>query len=178
MQIKTKKYSLLALLAAASFASTFVVPASCGKRTPKTYRMQVNEKVTVMPVPIEASLTQMPSAPPEKILINMSSGSNPVSADSGAVVRFYDSVDSGTPVLEVAASDFPTMHLRTGCASSDVEFLDNGVDSDMLICDGSLDILKIVKMELEYPNGKRKSATSFSPEYTLDGVLSLGLMFH
>ncbi len=178
MQIKAKKYSLLGLLAIASLTAAFVVPTSCGRRSPEMNRMKVNDKATVLPIPLEASLSQLPESPPEKILLNFSSGSNPVSADSGAVVRFYDSVESEGPILEVSSFEFSTMHLRTGCASSDVEFLDNGLDSDLLICDGSLDVSRVVKMELEYPNGKKKTATSFSPEYTRDGVLSLGVMFH
>jgi len=178
MQIKTKKYSLLGLLAAASFTAVFVVPTSCGRRTPEMNRMKVNDKATVLPIPVEMSLNELPSTPVEKVLLNFSSGSNPVSADSGAVVRFYDSADGELPIFEVSSSEFSTMHLRTHCASSDVEFLDNGLDSDLLICDGSLDVGKVVRMELEYPNGKLKSATSFSPEYTRDGVLSLGVMFY
>lgn len=178
MPTKPKKLTLLALLAVASFVSIFVIPTSCGRRSPEMNRMQVNDRATVLPIPIESSLSQLPEQPAEKLLIMMSSGSNPVSADSGAVVRFYDSHDSDTPSLEIAASDFPFMHLRTGCASSDVEFLDNGLDSDMLICDGSLDVSRIVRMELEYPSGKKKTATSFSPESFSEGVLSLGVMFH
>lgn len=178
MQNKTKKYSLLGLLAAASLVSAFVIPTSCGRRAPEMRTMQVNDKATVMPIPVESSLHEIPSAPPEKILINFSSGSKPVSADSGAIVRFYDVAESDTPSLELAASDFPAMHLRTGCASSDVELLDNGFDSDVLICDGSLDVSKVVRMELEYPSGKKKVATSFSPGYMEDNVLSLAVMFH
>jgi len=178
MRIKTKKYSLLGLLAAATFFSAFVVPTSCGRRSPEMNRMKINDRAIVLPIPIEASLSQVPDAPPEKILLNFSSGSNPVTSDSGAVVRFYDSVEQEIPVFEISASEFPVMHLRTGCASSDVEFLDNGLDSDLLICDGSLNVAKIVRMELEYPNGKTKTATSFSPEYMRDGVLSLSVMFH
>ncbi|MEY2988297.1 MAG: hypothetical protein RJB13_1818 [Pseudomonadota bacterium] len=178
MQFKTKKYSLLGLLGAAMWISTYVIPTSCGRRAPELRIMKVNDRASVMPIPVEASLSHLPSTPPEKILINMSSGSKLVSADSGAIVRFYYAGDDDVPAFEVASSEFSTMHLRTGCASSDVELLDNGFDSDMLICDGSLDVSKVVRMELEFPNGKVKSATSFSPGYLQDNVLSISVMFH
>jgi hypothetical protein len=175
--MKKIKVTLLGLLTLSVFAASVVVPASCGRRTPDTVKMRVGETIIVTPIPLEYSLSELPAQPPKKLILSFSSGGQQVYPNSGGVIKFYSSFEAEDPFYEIRAEDFPLLHLRTGCASSDVSLLDNAIESDVLICDGSLDVQRIRRMALEFPGGKKKSATSLSPESLESDLLKAGVMF-
>ncbi|MEN9825371.1 MAG: hypothetical protein RI953_1116 [Pseudomonadota bacterium] len=154
--------SLGALGIAAAVA--IVVPQSCGARTPRVVKMKVGETIVVTPVPVQNLTSQLPEAPPKKLLLRFMSGGKEVSPKSGSEIHFFEKQDSAEAFYVMRAEDFPNLHLKTKCASSDVSLLDNAVESDVLICDGSLDVHKANKIELRSPNGKVKTATSVVPE--------------
>jgi hypothetical protein len=175
--IKRTKFALVGALGVTAVAASVVIPASCGRRTPVMKPFVVGERVLITPLPEQYALSSIPTDMPKKILLTFDGGGKQIDPDSGAKISFYDALDGGEPFYVIAAEDFKFVHLRTGCASGDVALLDNSVESDVLICDGSLDLNKIRRMELVYPNGKKKTATSLSPEYQEDDRMAAGVLF-
>ncbi|MEN9530205.1 MAG: hypothetical protein RI932_2078 [Pseudomonadota bacterium] len=174
---KQKKFALMGALGLAMFVASVIIPTSCGSRTPVKKPFVVGEKVVVTPLPEKYALASLPADLPRKILLTFDGGGKQVDPDSGALILFYDALEGGEAFYSIAAADFKFIHLRTGCASGDVALLDNSVESDVLICDGSLDLNRIRRMELVYPSGKKKVATSLSPEYHEDEVMAAGVLF-
>lgn len=163
--MKTKiKYALATLIVTSAGVSAVVIPQSCGRRTPHMVRMQVGQTVTITPIPVQNLTSNLPAKPPQKLLLKFASGGKEVTPSSKSEIRFYSNYEATEPYYVLRAEDLPQMHLKTGCASSDVSLLDNALESDVLICDGSLDIHKAGKIELVDPEGKKKSATSVTPE--------------
>lgn len=175
--MKKVKVVGLALLATTAGAVVLIVPQSCGARTPNTVKMKIGESIVVTPIPVSNLADELPKAPPKKLLIKFMNGGKEVSTKSGAVIRFYGSFDSKEPYYTLRAEDFTAMHLRSGCASSDVSLLDNAIESDVLICDGSLDVLRANKIEIEMPDGKKKTATSVVPESVESDLFVGDVMF-
>jgi hypothetical protein len=169
-----KRIKIAVSVGALGLAATaaFVVPQSCGARTPRIVRMKVGETVVVTPVPVQNLTSQLPKAPPKKLLLRFMSGGKEVSPKSGTEIHFFEKQDSAEAFYVMHAEDFPNLHLKTKCASSDVSLLDNAVESDVLICDGSLDIQKANKIELRSADGKVKSATSVVPESVENDLFS------
>jgi hypothetical protein len=152
--------SIAGLIAAAAIFIT----QSCGSRTARVVRMKVGETVVVTPVPVQNLTSSLPNTPPKKLLLRFMSGGKEVAPSSEAEIHFFEKNESTSPFYVLKTLDFPSMHLKTKCASGDVALLDNAIESDVLICDGSLDAHKAVKIELRSPEGKVKSATSVVPE--------------
>ncbi|MBM3381857.1 MAG: hypothetical protein FJY29_05390 [Betaproteobacteria bacterium] len=174
---KQKKFALAGALGIAMWMSSVIIPTSCGSRVPNKKVFVVGEKTIVTPLPAQYALSALPANLPQKILLSFDGGGKQVEPDSGAVIQFYESLEGGEPFYTIAAKDFKFLHLRTGCASGDVALLENNIESDVLICDGSLNLNRIRRMELVYPNGKKKEATSLAPDYQEGDVLAAGVMF-
>ncbi|MFZ9520831.1 MAG: hypothetical protein ACO3A4_10160 [Silvanigrellaceae bacterium] len=175
--MKRIKFAVSAGTLGLAAAAAFVVPQSCGARTPRVVRMNVGETVVVTPVPLQNLTSQIPEAPPKKLLLRFMSGGKEVNPKSGSEIHFFVRHDSTEAFYVMRAEDFPNLHLKTKCASSDVSLLDNAVESDVLICDGSLDVQKANKIELRSADGKVKIATSVVPESVENDLFSGSVTF-
>ncbi|NBX18416.1 MAG: hypothetical protein EBR09_13745 [Proteobacteria bacterium] len=154
-------FSVAGLLAVAIFAFQ-----SCGSRAARVVRMKVGETVVVTPIPAMNLSSDLPAKPPQKVLLRFMSGGKEITPSSDAEISFFENMEATEAFYAIKAADFPVLHLQTKCSSGDVALLDNAVESDVLICDGSLDLRKAGRIDIKFPDGKLKSATGVLPEST------------
>jgi hypothetical protein len=154
------------------------VPQSCGQRAPQEVRLRVGETVVVTPLPLQMLPNDLPSEPPRKLLLRFMSGGKEVSTDQGVRIHFIDTSSQPEAYFVLGSDDFQNLHIKTGCASSDVSLLDNAVGAEVLICDGSLDVHKANLIELHLPNGKKKQATGVIPEVLENDLFSARVVFY
>jgi len=176
--MKALKATVFSILVAGAALTVITVPQSCGRRTPHVIRMKVGESTILTPSPTMNLTSSQSNLPPKKLLLKFMSGGKEVAANSGATIRFFEDYKSDTPFYVLKAEEFPTKHISSKCSSSDVTLLDNAIESDVLICDGSLDHSRVHKLELIRGDGSKKTATGIIIE-SIDGDLLTGsVMFN
>lgn len=176
--MKALKVSVFSLLVAGAALTAITVQQSCGRRTPHVIRMKVGESTILTPQPAMNLTSPQSNQPPKKLLLKFMSGGKEVAANSGATIRFFEDFESTSAFYVLKSEDFPTKHISTQCASSDVTLLDNAIESDVLICDGSLDHSKVHKLELIRSDGSKKSATGKVIESIEGDLLTGSVMFN
>ncbi|MEN9810301.1 MAG: hypothetical protein RLZZ488_1868 [Pseudomonadota bacterium] len=168
----------LGITASAVMLSSVFLHQSCGQRQPNLVRLKVGESVVLTPIPVQNLTENLPEAPPKKLLLQFMSGGKEVTSDSNAEILFFANPQDEIPYYVLRADEFRTKHLTTGCASSDVSLLDNAADSDVLICDGSLDVNKAKLLKLKTPEGKIKVATNIMPVSLENDLFYGSVLFH
>lgn len=168
----------LGITASAVILSTVFLHQSCGRRQPNLVKLKVGESVVLTPIPVQNLANNLPEAPPKKLLLQFMSGGKEVTPDSNAEILFFADPQDEVPYYTLRADEFPNKHLTTGCASSDVSLLDNAAESDVLICDGSLDINKAKLLKLKNPDGKVKVATNIMPVSIENDLFYGSVLFH
>lgn len=168
----------LGITASAIMLSSVFLHQSCGRRQPNLVKLKVGESVVLTPIPVQNLAHELPAAPPKKLLMQFVSGGKEVSPDSNAEILFFADPQDEVPYYTLRADELRSKHLTTGCASSDVSLLDNATESDVLICDGSLDVNKAKLMKLKTPDGKVKIATSMMPLSVENDLFFGSVLFH
>lgn len=168
----------LGITASAIMLSSVFLHQSCGRRQPNLVRLKVGESVVLTPIPVQNLSDSLPQTPPKKLLLHFMSGGKEVTPESNAEIHFFAEPDDEVPYYILRADEFRSKHLTTGCASSDVSLLDNAVEADVLICDGSLDVNKAKLLRLKNPDGKMKMATNVMPISSENDLFYGAVMFY
>lgn len=91
---------------------------------------------------------------------------------------FFKKLGDTTPLYTLHARDLASLPQNTGCSGERIKSLDNGLSSDTMICDGSVDLSEAGYFLAKRPNAKDRSATSYATTSIKNGVKSISIAFY
>lgn len=95
-----------------------------------------------------------------------------------ATFYFYKKMGDTTPLYTFHARDLAVMAQTTGCTSEQIKSLDNGLSSDTLFCNKSLDLSEVHYFLAKRPKEKDRSATSYIITSIEGDVKSISIAFN
>ena len=145
---------------------------SCA-REPEFRAPKLGERLSIAPIAINTLLPK--SAPAGKgVKLNIMWGGRPLSADQGEqTVNFLD--QEGKIKLSYKWSELTSAYRSTGCSNAQIATLDGYLQGAALVCDGSIDLNQISRIEVINEKGQKRTATSWSVYHIRDDVLGVSI---
>ncbi len=159
----------LALLALGSFL------ANCA-REPRFRAPKLGEVVEIKPVAVNYLLA--PAVATHKaIKLNAMWGGRAISSDKGnPTLNFYRA--NGSLKMSRKWADLTDSYRVTGCSDEQIASLDGYLMGAALICDGSLDLSDVHKIEAVDDTGEKRASTSWGVYRVSEQVSGVSLGFY
>jgi len=158
----------------ASLSFVLILSVACA-REPRHKEHRLGEVFSISPVAVNFMLAPTP-APSKALKLNVMWGGRAITSDKGdSTLNFYDK--NNKLLHSKKWSELSESHKSTSCSDEQVATMDGYLMGVALICDRSLELKDVQKIEAVNAKGERRSATSwgvYSISDEVDGV-SLGL---
>lgn len=160
----------------ASILIASILPAQSCSREPQFKKPQLGEKITMQPIAVNYLLR--PNLPgTQAIKLNAMWGGRALAADKGdPVLNFYGA--DGKLKNSKKWADLVESYRSTSCSNQQIATLDGYLMGAALICDGSLDLSNISRIEAVDSGGERRSSTSWGVYRIQDDVSGISIGFY
>jgi hypothetical protein len=159
-----------------ALALVALVAAGACSREPKLLLPKIGQTMSLMPIAVNsvAPVTvDYGDARGLRLLVNW--GGRAINAVEGnPVLKFYGAADPKTPVYSAAWADLEVAWKHTGCTDDMIAAMDGTLMGQALLCDGGLDIRKIVRIEaVDEAKGEVRTATQWTTWKQTDDVVTV-----
>ena len=159
-----------------SFLITLIGLSQSCSREPQFRKPQLGEKIFIQPIAINYLLRpKLPTT--QAIKLNAMWGGRALAADKGdPLLNFYGT--DGKLKNSRKWADLVESYKTTSCSNQQIATLDGYLMGAALICDGSLDLRNITRIEAVDSGGERRSSTSWGVYRIQDDVSGISIGFY